>query len=89
MARSEMVAGTGVVLDSNHQQKVVYYRLYLDQEQISTPPARKSPRRNTIRGVVQPVCFFDDTNLTLQMQDGRKVKFFFTDSAGSIVATFE
>jgi hypothetical protein len=38
----------------------------------------------TVQGVIQPVCFFGENGLTLEMQDGRKPKFFFSDSQGSI-----
>jgi hypothetical protein len=30
------------------------------------------------------VCFFGENGLTLEMQDRRKLKFFFTDTHGSI-----
>jgi hypothetical protein len=37
-----------------------------------------------ITGTVQPVRFFGENGLTLEMQDGRKLKLFFTDTEGSI-----
>jgi hypothetical protein len=44
------------------------------------------PGMKSIEGRVSPVRFFGDPDLTLELQDGRKLRFFFKDMHGSIAA---
>lgn len=47
-------------------------------------PDATIPGLKEIRGTVDPVCCFGREDLILTMEDGRKLKFFFTDMNGSI-----
>jgi hypothetical protein len=42
------------------------------------------PGTKHMTGRIKPVCFFGQNGVVLQMQDGRKMKFFFTDMTGTI-----
>jgi hypothetical protein len=47
-------------------------------------PHATMPGLKEIQGRIEPVCFFGESGLLLQMKDGRKLKFFFTDMQGHI-----
>jgi hypothetical protein len=82
------MGGRGTVTSSRGEQKPVQYDLHAYQEEISAgtlenPNATISGAQD-IRGRVDPVCFFGDRDLTLEMKDGRKMTFLFTDKRGTI-----
>src|SRR6266487_1502335 len=82
MRHIERLDGSGTVTSSRGDQKPVRYDVHIYQEEISVGslenPNATIPGMKDIRGGVDPVCFFGDKDLTLEMKDGRKVKFFFT-----------
>jgi len=88
MQHVERMNGSGTVTSVSGDQKPVQYDLHVYQEEISVRtlenPNATIPGMKDIRGRVDPVCFFGDSDLTLEMKDGRKMKFFFTDSRGTI-----
>jgi hypothetical protein len=88
MRHVETMNGSGTVTSGSGEQKPVRYEIDVYQEQIPvgsmTNPGATIPGLKDIRGRVEPVCFFGDGDLTLQMRDGRKMKFFFTDGRGTI-----
>ena len=88
MRHIERMGGGGTVTSSRGEQKPVQYDLHVYQEEISLGtlenPNATIARTKDIRGRVDPVCFFGDSDLTLEMKDGRKMKFLFTDKRGTI-----
>jgi hypothetical protein len=87
MRMIERIAGKGTVSGDGGDPTPVQYDLQIFQEQIPArtmdAPNATIPGMKTIRGSVQPVCS-DQSGLILEMKDGRKLKFFFKDSHGSI-----
>ncbi len=83
----ETMKGDGTVTADDGEQFSVKYELNVYQDEIPAgnmdDPRATIPGLKDIRGWVEPVRLFDQT-LTLEMQDGRKLKFFFTDSHGNI-----
>ena len=88
MRHIETMDGGGTVTSGSGEQKSVRYELHVYQHEISAAtrenPHATIPGMKDIRGRVEPLCFFGENGLTLEMQDGRKLKFFFTDSRGNI-----
>jgi hypothetical protein len=88
MRHVERMNGTGTVTSGGGVQKPVQYDLHVYQEEISAGtsenPNATIPGMKDIRGRVDPVCFSGDRDLTLQMQDGRKLKFFFANCHGTV-----
>jgi hypothetical protein len=84
----EKIEGSGTVTSSSGEHAAVHYVLHIYQDQISVAnmqnPNATMPGIKSIEGPVLPVCFFRDPDLTLELQDGRKLKFSFTDMHGSI-----
>jgi hypothetical protein len=85
----ERLNGAGTVMSPSGALTPVRYDLQVLQEEISAGtlehPHATIPGLKSIRGQIQPVCFFGETELTLEMNDARKMKFFFRDGHGSIV----
>lgn len=88
MRHLETMKGRGTVTANNGDQFGAQYELRVYQDEIDAGslnnPGATIPGMKTIQGVVQPVRFFGENGLTLEMQDGRKLKFLFTDTHGSI-----
>ena len=88
MKNVETMRGNGTVTANSGQTTAVRYELRVYQEEIPCgtldDPHATIPGLNTIQGLVEPVCFFGENDLLLTLQDGRKQKFFFTDSEGSV-----
>jgi hypothetical protein len=86
----ETIEGNGTVTSSSCEHAAVHYVLHIYQDQISVGHMQDAnatiPGMMNIEGPVLPVCFFGDPDLTLELQDRRKLKFFFTDMHGSIGA---
>lgn len=84
----EQMSGSGTATSSSGEQKTVRYSLQVLQQEIPCGtldnPNATIPGIKEIRGRVDPVCFFGDGDVLLEMQDGRKMKFFFTNGNGSI-----
>ena len=80
--------GNGTVTANNGEQVAVRYEVHVYQDQIPirtmSDPQTIMPGSKEYRGVIQPVRFFGENGLTLEMKDGRKLKFSFTNSRGSI-----
>jgi hypothetical protein len=86
----DTIEGSGTVTSSSGEHAAVHYVLHIYQDQISVAnrqnPNAMAPGLKSIEGPVLPVCFFGDRDLTLELQDGRKLRFSFTDMHGSIAA---
>ena len=84
----ERLNGKGVVVSSSGERKTVRYDLDILQNEIPagtlTDPSGTILGLPHIQGRVNPVCFFGDNELTLEMSDSRKMKFFFQNEHGSI-----
>lgn len=85
MRHCETLSGCGFVTNSEGVRRQVTYRLEVWQEMISVsrdmPPI---PGLKKIVGHVIPVSDFTDRGLNLQLEDGRTMKFFFTELQGTI-----
>ena len=88
MKHIETLKGIGTVTSSQGQPEPVNYELHIYQQEVPAAtlddPHATIPGLKEIRGRIDPVCFFGENGLTLEMQDGRKLQFFFTSSEGSI-----
>ena len=88
MRHLETMNGRGTVESNTGEQAAVHYELHVYQDEIPAGNLVEGratiPGLKQIQGMVQPVCFFGENGLTLEMQDRRKLKFFFTDTHGSI-----
>ena len=88
MRHIETMKGRGTMTSNSGEQVAVRYELHAYQDEVHAGtlanPGATIPRMREIRGTVQPVRFFGENGLTLEMQDGRKLRFFFTDTHGSI-----
>jgi hypothetical protein len=84
--------GTGSVTSKNGETPV-QYELEVWEEQISTPlmdnPSASVPGMQRIQGWVRPVCCTLGEVASLEMQDGRKVKFRYTNLSGAIAVSGE
>lgn len=80
----ERLSGRGVVTEETGKTYAATYDLSRTQDELydgsGGPPI---PTTRDIRGRVLPVTSFEGYKI-LQMADGRKFKFFYTDSDGSI-----
>jgi hypothetical protein len=90
MRRLETMAGRGIVTSRSGEKVAVCYdlRVCQDQPDGKTPDRRDATIVGTkrIEGMVEPVCFFEEYGLILEMEDGRKLRFFFTNGQGYIAA---
>lgn len=88
MRHVETIKGHGTMTSNAGEQLEVRYELHVYQDEIPAGtldnPGGTIPGLKEIRGTIQPVRFFGENGLTLEMEDGRKLKFFFTDMHGSI-----
>lgn len=88
MRHLETMNGRGIMTSNAGEQVAVGYELHVYQDEIHAGtldnPGAALPGLKEIRGTVQPVRFFGENGLTLEMEDGRKLKFFFTVTQGSI-----
>ncbi len=88
MRSIETMRGTGTVTANNGEAVGVRYELHVLQQEIPAGtlqnPHATIPGLREIRGRIEPVCFFGESGLILEMQDGRKLKFFFIESSGAI-----
>jgi|NGEPerStandDraft_6_1074524.scaffolds.fasta_scaffold123790_2 hypothetical protein len=89
----ETMKGTGTVTANSGEQIAVRYELHVYQDEVPVGtmenPHATMPGLKEYRGVIQPVRFFSESGLLLEMQDGRKLKFFFTDSMTGTIALNE
>jgi hypothetical protein len=80
--------GHGTMTSHAGEQVAVRYELHVYEDEIHAGtldnPGATLPGLKEIRGTIQPVRFFGENGLTLKMEDGRSLKFFFTDTHGSI-----
>lgn len=83
----EAMKGTGAMTSNAGERVPVQYELHVYQEQIPAgtmqSPHATVPRMKEIRGTVLPVRFFGESGLLLEMQDGRKLKFFLGTRTGT------
>jgi hypothetical protein len=83
----ETLKGNGTVTTKGGDQQAVRYVLQVYEAVIPTGKMTGSatlPGFKDIRGRVEPLCFFNDRDLTLTLKDGRKVRFWFIDGDGNI-----
>jgi hypothetical protein len=87
MRCTESMEGRGVVGADDGQKVCVECELNVHLEEIPASsvadPQATIPGLRDIRGRVKPVCYFGQV-LTLEMEDGRKLRFFFNDTDGNI-----
>jgi len=88
MEHIEMLKGVGTVTSGNGERVAVTYELHIYEERIPVgtmdDPHATMPGLKEIRGRIEPVCFFGENALVLELQDKRKLLFFFKDEQGSI-----
>ena len=76
----DTMEGSGTVRSSSGDHADVHYVLQVYQDQISVAnmqnPHAMMPGFKSIEGRISPVCFSGDPELTLELQDGHKLKFF-------------
>jgi len=86
MRRIETLSGNGTVTPADGKPVRVRYTLNILQEEINVGTGT-IPGLKSIHGAVRPFCGALRERLTLRMEDGRTVDFFFTDMNGSVVGT--
>jgi hypothetical protein len=84
MRHIENMRGSGTVAAPNGESQSVSYNLDAYQNEIPVGSHETIPGMKQITGRINPVCFFGQNGVVLQMQDGRKMKFFFKDMTGAI-----
>src|SRR3954469_12573872 len=90
MRHHQTLKGHGTVTSQSGEQVPVVHDLRVYRDEIRTgtqvnPHATIPGRMEEFRGTVQPVFFLGESELTLELQDGRKLKFLFTgETSGSI-----
>jgi hypothetical protein len=84
----ETMKGRGMVTSPSGEKVPVTYNLRVDQKQIHAGSLNDAtatiPGMKTISGTVLLVHSFGVNGLLLEMEDGRRVRFFFTDMHGSM-----
>jgi hypothetical protein len=89
----EALSGRGTVTATSGKQAAVQYMLLIYQEEtpvrVLCGQSAQTNEQTNYEGVVRPVCFFVDNGLTLEMQDGRKLKFAFTHNIRGTIAVSE
>jgi hypothetical protein len=90
MRHIETMKGIATVTSNGEEQVAVQYELHVYQDDIPADnlidPHATIPGMKSIERWVSPVRFFGENGLTLEMQDGRKLKFFFQGSADMVQA---
>ena len=80
--------GDGTVTTKAGHPTLVRYYLQIYQAEVPAGtyehPHNTIPGMQEIRGKIEPVCSLGDDELTLELNDRRKMAFFFTDSHGNI-----
>jgi hypothetical protein len=76
--------GSGVVVSTSGQRKSVQFQLDQYQEEVSDGFGGMIPGMKTLLGTIDPPCFVGQRGLVLEMDEGRTVRFFYTDGRGSI-----
>ena len=80
--------GDGTVTSNGGEKARVHYDLedYQEESEASPPgsPGEAILGLREIRGVVSPVRFFGEYELLLELEDGRRLEFHYTNSRGSI-----
>lgn len=87
MRHLETINGQGTVVSKSAGRVAVRYALHVYQDEINAGGLTTTgtiPGLKTIEGTIQPVCFFGENGLTLELADGRTAKFLFMDSQGSV-----
>jgi hypothetical protein len=87
MRHLETLKGQGTVVSSSGERVAVRYTLQVYQSEIDASSLTTTgtiPGLKTIEGTIQPVCFFGENGLTLELADGRTAKFLFMDGQGSV-----
>ena len=87
MRRIQTLEGNGTVTPADQKSIAVRYRLDVWQKEIPDGRGGTIPGLKSITGSVRPFCGAMREKLTLRMEDGRTVDFFFTDGNGSVTAT--
>src|SRR5262245_59994327 len=84
----EIWVGEGSVLSNTGQREPVRHvvHTYQMESQVGTreDPHEAIPGALVIQGGIHPVCFMGQAGLILEMQDGRRFRFDYTDMHGSI-----
>jgi hypothetical protein len=84
----DTIEDSGTVTSGSGEHATVHYVLHVYQKEIAAGHAQDGNATiaglTSYEGRVSPVCFALGQDLTLELQDGRKLKFFFKDTRGSI-----
>ena len=85
MRHVETMSGRGTITAGTGEPVMVDYELHVLLDEIyAGPDSPPIPGMKDIQGIIQPVRFFGENGLLLEMQDGRKLRFSFRDTNGSI-----
>jgi hypothetical protein len=87
MGLIKTLEGNGTVTPADQKSIAVRYRLDVWQKEIPDGLGGTIPGMKSITGSIRPFCGSQLEKLTLRMEDGRTVDFFFTDGNGSVEAT--
>jgi len=86
----QTIRGDGFIVQPNGEERATRYELQIYESQISArhqgDPTASFPGLKSIRGHVSAVHWFGVDGLVLRMEDGRKLRFHFKNSGGSIWA---
>ena len=82
--------GEGTVVTKAGKSKAVHYELQEDTPLIViTAKLHRTPTipsgHTSTYGTITPVCFRDESELTLELSDGRKLRFTWLGDSGSIL----
>jgi hypothetical protein len=87
VGRIRTLNGNGTVTPADGKSVAVRYQLEIWQKDIPDGLGGTIPGMKSINGSIRPFCGALREKLTLRMEDGRTVDFFFTDTNGSVTAT--
>ena len=87
MRRIETLNCNGTVTPSDQKSVAVRYRLDVWQKEIPDGLGGTIPGMKSITGSVRPFCGALREMLTLHLEDGKTMDFFFSDTTGSITGT--
>jgi hypothetical protein len=87
MRRIQTLNGKGSVTPADGKAVAVRYELDIWQKDIPDGRGGTIPGMKSITGSIRPFCGALREKLTLRMEDGKTVDFFFADTNGSMTAT--
>lgn len=76
----DTIRGNGFIVSETQGRNPVQYELEIWQKEVRNDPFPPIPGMEQIRGSVYPAHAFVGEEITLELQDGRKLRFFYTNS---------